>query len=45
VEGNPVGIKAALELKGLCSREVRLPLSPMTEYSVNLIREEMEDML
>jgi 4-hydroxy-tetrahydrodipicolinate synthase len=44
VEGNPVGIKAALELKGLCSREVRLPLSPMTEYSVNLIREEMEDM-
>lgn len=30
-EGNPVGIKAALEIKGLCSREVRLPLAPASE--------------
>jgi 4-hydroxy-tetrahydrodipicolinate synthase len=31
-EGNPVGIKAALEIRGLCSREVRLPLVPMTDH-------------
>jgi 4-hydroxy-tetrahydrodipicolinate synthase len=31
VEGNPVGVKAALEIRGLCSREVRLPLVPMTD--------------
>ncbi len=29
VEGNPVGIKAALEIIGLCADEVRLPLVPM----------------
>lgn len=31
VEGNPVGVKAALEIRGLCSREVRLPLVSMTD--------------
>jgi 4-hydroxy-tetrahydrodipicolinate synthase len=31
IEGNPVGIKAAMEVKGLCSKEVRLPLSEMSE--------------
>lgn len=31
VEGNPVGIKATMEALGLCTREVRLPLSPMTD--------------
>ena len=31
VEGNPVGIKAAMEIRGLCTREVRLPLVPMTD--------------
>lgn len=30
IEGNPVGIKAAMEHKGLCTREVRLPLSPLS---------------
>jgi len=29
-EGNPVGVKAALELQGICSREVRLPLVHMS---------------
>ncbi len=33
VEGNPVGIKAAMEILGLCTREVRLPLSPMTNVN------------
>jgi hypothetical protein len=30
VEGNPVGIKGAMELLGLCSRDVRLPLVPLS---------------
>jgi len=42
IEGNPVGVKAALELQGLCSREVRLPLVPMTEQGVHLVMAEME---
>jgi 4-hydroxy-tetrahydrodipicolinate synthase len=31
VDGNPAGVKAALELLGVCSREVRLPLVPVRE--------------
>jgi len=42
IEGNPVGVKAALELQGLCSRQVRLPLVPMTEQGVHLVMAEME---
>ncbi|MCW5923175.1 MAG: 4-hydroxy-tetrahydrodipicolinate synthase [Saprospiraceae bacterium] len=42
LEGNPVGVKAALELQGLCSREVRLPLVPMSEQGVHLIMAELE---
>lgn len=34
IEGNPVGIKAAMELKGLCSREVRLPLVPISDENM-----------
>lgn len=42
IEGNPVGVKAAMELQGLCSREVRLPLVPMSESGVHLIMAELE---
>lgn len=42
LEGNPVGVKAALELQGLCSREVRLPLVPMSENGVHLLMAELE---
>jgi 4-hydroxy-tetrahydrodipicolinate synthase len=42
LEGNPVGVKAAMELQGLCSREVRLPLVPMTEQGVHLLMSELE---
>jgi 4-hydroxy-tetrahydrodipicolinate synthase len=42
VEGNPVGVKAALELQGLCSREVRLPLTSMSEAGVGKIKAAME---
>lgn len=41
-EGNPVGVKAAMELQGLCSREVRLPLVPMTEAGVHALMAELE---
>ncbi|MEM1121456.1 MAG: 4-hydroxy-tetrahydrodipicolinate synthase [Bacteroidota bacterium] len=33
VDGNPVGIKAALNILGFCEREVRLPLGPMSEHN------------
>ncbi len=33
VEGNPVGIKSAMEILGFCSNEVRLPLSPMSQHN------------
>jgi len=42
IEGNPVGVKAAMELQGLCGRDVRLPLAPMTENGVHLIMAELE---
>jgi 4-hydroxy-tetrahydrodipicolinate synthase len=42
MEGNPVGVKAAMELQGLCSREMRLPLVPMTEKGVEAIRVELD---
>ncbi len=30
IEGNPVGIKTAMEILGFCTNEVRLPLSPIS---------------
>lgn len=38
VDGNPAGIKAAMEIKGICSREVRLPLVPMRPENVESLR-------
>jgi len=40
-EGNPAGVKAALEVQGMCSREVRLPLVSMSESGQALIRAEL----
>lgn len=40
-EGNPVGVKAALEIQGFCSRELRLPLVPMTPAGVESIKSEL----
>ncbi len=42
LEGNPNGVKAALELQNICSRDVRLPLTPMSEQGVHLIMSELE---
>jgi len=40
-ESNPVGVKAALEMKGICSRFVRQPLLPASEALVEKIRKAM----
>lgn len=45
IEGNPSGVKAAMELQSLCSREVRLPLVPMSETGVHLMMAELEKVL
>jgi len=42
VEGNPVGIKAAVHLLGFCSSEVRLPLSQMSSDNFDGLKKEME---
>lgn len=31
IENNPVGIKAAMEIAGLCGKEVRIPLVPLSD--------------
>ncbi len=41
-EGNPAGIKTALDIKGLCGNLVRLPLMPTTEALRNRIKEQIE---
>lgn len=41
VEGNPVGIKAAMEIKNLCSKEVRIPLVPLSEGNYASLKAEM----
>ena len=43
-EGNPAGVKAALEAQGLCKREVRLPLVPMSENGMQLLKAELENL-
>lgn len=42
VDGNPSGIKAALEMLGICSREVRLPLVPIQERNYKNLKLEIE---
>ncbi len=43
-EGNPAGIKAAQEILGFGSKEVRLPLAALSDESYNLLKEEMGKM-
>ncbi len=42
VDGNPCGIKAALEILGICSKEVRLPLVPIQERNFRNLKVEIE---
>ena len=41
-EGNPAGIKATLQLRGICSDHVRLPLVPATEGLKSAIQSELD---
>jgi 4-hydroxy-tetrahydrodipicolinate synthase len=41
-EGNPVGIKAAVSILGLCANELRLPLVPMLGSNYDKLKSEME---
>ena len=42
VDGNPAGIKAAMEMLNLCDREVRLPLVPIHERNFLNLKKELE---
>lgn len=42
IDGNPAGIKAALELLGLCTGEVRLPLTPLRKEYALMLEAEMK---
>ncbi|MEM9918006.1 MAG: 4-hydroxy-tetrahydrodipicolinate synthase [Bacteroidota bacterium] len=41
IEGNPAGIKGALELKKLCRRDVRLPLTALSDLNYRHLWAEM----
>ena len=41
IEGNPVGIKAAMEVIEKCGREVRLPLHHLSDENFDSLKEEM----
>jgi 4-hydroxy-tetrahydrodipicolinate synthase len=45
VDGNPAGIKAALEMIGICSKEVRLPLVPATKKTMEGLWDEVKKII
>ena len=45
LEGNPVGIKAALEIAGFCGRHTRLPLISYTDAAFVELKKEIESVL
>ncbi len=42
VEGNPSGVKAALEIIGICEKYVRLPLVPVSNFAYDKIKKHIE---
>lgn len=42
MDGNPAGIKSALEIKGLCTGEVRLPLQRVSQTTYEAIKAAMK---
>ena len=42
IDGNPAGIKAALEILKFCSRDVRLPLVTIQERNFLNLKKELE---
>ncbi|MCR9286246.1 MAG: 4-hydroxy-tetrahydrodipicolinate synthase [Bacteroidetes bacterium] len=45
VDGNPTGVKAALEMIGLCQKEVRLPLVPASKQTMEGLWEEVKKII
>ncbi|MGD2033498.1 MAG: 4-hydroxy-tetrahydrodipicolinate synthase [Bacteroidales bacterium] len=43
-EGNPAGVKAAMEIMGLCNRDVRLPLVSASDALSDKIKEILNDL-
>ena len=43
IEGNPVGIKSAMQILGLCDNHVRLPLHNMSDTNYGKLKEAMAD--
>jgi 4-hydroxy-tetrahydrodipicolinate synthase len=44
IESNPIPVKAALAMLGLCSETYRLPMVPPSEASRNRIRQVLTDL-
>ncbi|MFZ2900687.1 MAG: dihydrodipicolinate synthase family protein, partial [Saprospiraceae bacterium] len=44
IDGNPSGIKGLMEYLGLCSKEVRLPMAPISEANLKALVSEVEKM-
>jgi 4-hydroxy-tetrahydrodipicolinate synthase len=42
VEGNPTGVKAALEILGVCQKDVRLPLVPISDAVYSKMKQEIQ---
>ena len=42
IEGNPVGIKSAMKVLGICGNEVRLPLHALSTENYHHLKQEME---
>ena len=42
VDGNPAGVKEALQFSGICENTLRLPLVPVNPQISNLIKEELQ---
>lgn len=40
-EGNPSGVKAAMEMMGICSQETRLPIVPVSQSVYNALKKEL----
>lgn len=45
VDGNPAGIKAVMNMLGLCSGEVRLPLVPVKASTAECLKAELDKLL
>ena len=45
VDGNPAGIKAVMNIMGLCTGEVRLPLVPVRKSTMERLKVELEKLL